>query len=333
MIMKSNQQRGRRGRVSGNAALVRRMPMAAVLLLSLALPAHASQFTRTFVSSGGNDSNSCTITQPCASFARAYIQTLPNGIIAALDPGKYGSLTIAQPITINGNGWSAVTALAQGNGFTINAGSGDVTLIGIEIDGAGAAYNGIVFNSGSSLTVTGCTVQNFVQDGGQDVDTGNGILVQPTTGTLSLAVTNTTVANNQFTGIYYLPAGGSPVLQAVVDGVTALANNGGIVFSTNSGTTTGTISNSVVSNNNSGVGIGASILSTDTLSIDSVTVTNNPVGISVLGGQVTLGRSVVTGNQTGIYNVTQSLYSYGNNQINLNSTQDINGSLASFTNK
>ena len=127
--------------------------------------------TRTFVSSSGVDVNSCTIAAPCATFARAYTVTQSSGIIAALDPGKYGPLTITYPVTVNGNGWAAITAPAQGNGITINAGSGNVNLIGLEVDGAGAAYNGIVFNSGSSLTVSNCIVKDFISSNGTS---GNG---------------------------------------------------------------------------------------------------------------------------------------------------------------
>jgi hypothetical protein len=89
---------------------------------ALALPAQATS-TRTFVSAAGVDSNPCTITQPCASFAHAYSVTAASGIVAALDPGKYGPVTITGPITINGNGWAAITAPAAGNGITITAGT------------------------------------------------------------------------------------------------------------------------------------------------------------------------------------------------------------------
>src|SRR5580704_17769947 len=80
-------------------------------------PAQAQNgtLTRSFVSSAGVDTNPCTITQPCASFAVAYTKIGANGIIAALDPGKYGPLTITGPVTVNGNGWSAITAPAQNN--------------------------------------------------------------------------------------------------------------------------------------------------------------------------------------------------------------------------
>src|ERR1700681_167338 len=164
--------------------------------LALALPAQAS-LTRTFVSSAGSDANPCTITQPCATFAHAYSLTPASVIVAALDPGKYGPLTITGAITINGNGWAAITAPAAGNGITITtAGASDkVTLTGLNIDGAAAGYNGVVLNSAGSLTVTNCTLQNFAYDGTHPT-TGNGILMQPTAGTLAFTITNTTASNN-----------------------------------------------------------------------------------------------------------------------------------------
>ena len=75
-------------------------------------PAHAQNgsLTRSFVSSAGLDTNPCTITQPCGTFAVAYTKISANGIIAALDPGKYGPIAIIGPVTINGNGWAAITA-------------------------------------------------------------------------------------------------------------------------------------------------------------------------------------------------------------------------------
>ena len=141
--------------------------LAAVLVVSL--PAHAAgTLTRTFVSSSGVDTNACTIAAPCATFARAYSQVAPNGIVAALDPGKYGLLTITGPVTIDGNGWAAITALVNGSGILIQAQSGDnVILRGITVDGGGAsAPNGIEFDTGASLTITGCTVRNI--GGGHD---------------------------------------------------------------------------------------------------------------------------------------------------------------------
>ena len=295
-----------------------------------AIPAQAASVTRTFVSAIGNDNNNCTITQPCATFARAYSLTLADGIIAALDPGKYGPLTITRPITVNGNGWAAITAPAAGNGFTINAVSGNVILTGLEIDGAGAAYNGVVFNSGSSLTITDCVVQNFFWDG-MHPTTGNGILIQPSSGTINFAITKTTVSNNSLGGIIYLPSG-TPTANGAIDHVTATGNMDGIDFipqSATGGSTVAAISNSIVSNNSAN-GIVAGSGQPLTLSINSVNVSGNGFGISASGtAKVLLGQSVITGNTNGTSNTTSSntFYSVQNNLIGLNGNDVANAAL------
>src|SRR5271168_2819105 len=136
---------------------------AIAVVASAPAQAQNGSLTRSFVSSAGVDSNACTIAAPCASFAHAYTMVGANGIIAALDPGKYGPIAITSAVTINGNGWAAITATAQGNGITIAAGSGNVTLTGLEIDVAGAGYNGIVFNAGGNLVVKNCVLKDFLR--------------------------------------------------------------------------------------------------------------------------------------------------------------------------
>jgi hypothetical protein len=293
---------------------------------ALALPAQAALLTRTFVSAAGVDSNPCTITQPCATFNHAYGLTAASGIIAALDPGRYGPLTITGAITINGNGWAAITAPAAGNGITITAGATDnVALIGLEIDGAGAVSNGVLLNSAGSLTVTNCTLQNFVQSG-SDQFTGNGILMRPTTGTLAFTITNTTASNNGFVGISFLPAGGSPSADGVIDHVVADANAFYGIFvdgiNATGGSVVVTISNSIASNNYSAgifAGEGSATLK---VSIDNVTASGNGGGIEAQSpANVLLGRSVITGNALGVgSNLSSNFFTYKDNRINLNGT-------------
>src|ERR1700728_3609227 len=144
------------------------------IFVSAAAQAQNGTLTRSFVSSSGIDSNPCTVAAPCATFAHAYTMVGSTGIVAALDPGKYGPLLITSAVTINGNGWSAVTAPAGNNGITVIAPSGAaVTLIGLEIDGAGAGANGISFASGGSLAVINCYISNFKAPN----NSGNGILI------------------------------------------------------------------------------------------------------------------------------------------------------------
>src|ERR1700723_2542934 len=106
---------------------------AVAIVASSPAQAQNGSLTRSFVSSSGVDTNACTITAPCATFAEAYTKIAANGIIAALDPGKYGPITIAGPVTINGNGWAAITAPAEGIGINVSASSGNVILNGLEM--------------------------------------------------------------------------------------------------------------------------------------------------------------------------------------------------------
>jgi hypothetical protein len=308
------------------------------IIIIAGAPAQAGTLTRTFVSAAGSDSNPCTITQPCASFVAAYNAVAPNGIVAALDPGKYGPLTITGPVTINGNGWAAITAPAQGNGITVNAVTGNVTLTGLEIDGAQAAYNGIAFNSGTNLMVSNCVVQNMVQDQYSDLNTGNGILLAPTSGTIDIAITNTTVSNNGVAGLSYYPPSGSPTVNGTFDRITATANVTGIYIDSSyasGGTTSVTLTNSIASNN-SGLGIFANGGGPATsVLIDNVNASSNYGGIQGFGTpKVVLGRSVVANNsQYGVTNGTNShtFYTYQNNEIYFNGNYNVVNSLTNLT--
>jgi hypothetical protein len=280
--------------------------------------AQTGLLTRSFVSSSGVDTNPCTVAQPCASFAQAYTKVGANGIVAALDPGKYGPINITSPVTINGNGWAAITAPAGGNGIVINTSSGSVILNGLEIDGAGVAYNGIALVSASSLTVSNCTVQNFIQNAASpDSVTGNGIAMGPTSSALTFAITNTTLSNNAANGIYYFPVAGPTVTSGLIDHVIAQANGSGINVRTGlGGATVINVSNSIASNNVAmGIlvdnGGGPSLK----VSIDNVNANGNNLGVNVANTAIVLlNRSVVTGNATGVQN-NGGLFSFGNNVI------------------
>jgi hypothetical protein len=310
-----------------------------ILASALPLPAQAAT-TRTFVSSTGVDTNNntCAITQPCSTFAHAYSLTLPNGIITALDPGKYGPITITGPVTINGNGWAAITAPAQGNGITVNANSTDiVNLNGLEIDGAGAAWNGIQFNSGGNFTVSNCVLGNFVNPPPPNQNNGNGIQVFPTSpGTFTIDINNTVVSNSGNAGIFYASPSGVSNAYISIDHVAAAKSGGvsGMLFGTpaaTGGSTYVSVSNSVASNNlGSGIQAGGTGM---ILAIDNTVISGNghggsfdTSGIFASGfTHVQLSRSSISGNKYGIRNSTDdhTFYSYGDNHINGNDT-DIN---------
>jgi hypothetical protein len=249
-------------------------------------------------------------------------------------PGAYGSFTILHAITIEGQGWSYVAPPSNGAAITITANAGEnIKIHGLSLNGVGAASaNGIVFNAGGSLTVTDCVVQNF--SSGSGYATGDGILMQPTSGTISFAITNTFFSNNGAVAIYYLPPSGAATATGVIDHIVATNNAFGIDIdtATGGGPTTVAISNSVTSNNGlNGIYIqnGSAALA---VSIDNADINGNTYNITAYGtSKVTLGRSVITAGSYGIYNATSpnSFYSYQDNRINENIT-DISSPLSSL---
>jgi hypothetical protein len=299
---------------------------AIAIVASAPAQAQNGSLTRSFVSSAGLDTNACTIAAPCASFAEAYTKIGANGIIAALDPGKYGPIAITGPVTINGNGWAAITATAQGNGIIITAGSGNVTLTGLEIDGAGAAYNGIVFNSGGNLVVKNCVLKDFVINT-QNGQSGNGIWIAPASGTITFTIVDTIVSNSGNAGIFYLPPSGSAAATGVIDHVVATGSSGGGIAAAmnyaSGGSAAISISNSVISNNTGAVGVGAyAPVGSIAMTIDNDEISYNTTGIGINSGNgsstIVLGRSTITNNSNhGIHNA-DTIDTFQNNQIYAN---------------
>jgi hypothetical protein len=317
--------------------MTRTIFIAAALALAVTLPIAPAQaqVNRTFVSAAGSDSNNCAnVTTSCRHFAAAYAATAPSGEIFVLDPANYGSLTITHAVSIEGHGWASIAPPNNGNAITINAGTSDsISIHGVSLNGVGATggTNGIVFNSGGSLTVTDCVMQNFSYTGGVST-TGNGILMQPTSGAISFVITNAIVSNNGNAGFLYMPQSGTATATGVIDHLVATDNAFGILIYTamGGGSTEVAISNGIASNNSTdGIHIvnGSSQLS---ISIDNTGVSSN-IGHGIIASNtanVILGRSVITGNAFGINNSTSpnTLYSYQDNRINGNTT-DISSAL------
>jgi hypothetical protein len=249
-------------------------------------PAHATLLTRTFVSSAGMDTNPCTITQPCATFARAYSLTMANGIIAALAPGKYGPLIITGPITINGYGWASITGPASGIAINISAGPNDaIKLSGLEIDGANVGVDGIAFGTGRSLIVSNCVIRQFAF----------GMVLNAAQSNTELS--DSVFENNMSDGVLDAPLGagatftfdhvrffGNATAMSVQDG------NAPDIPIKASG------SDSIAAGN--GVGFDAAgngII----LFLDNVRAVNNTKGVWVQKGLIFLSRSALDGNGTG----------------------------------
>jgi hypothetical protein len=183
------------------------------------------------------------------------------------------------------------------------------------------------------VTITNCTLQNFLYSSGNST-TGDGILIQPTSGTVSISITNTTASNNGWAGIAYSPQSGTPNINAVIDNVITNSNVYGIysyTYLANGGTADIAVSNSFASNNsNIGFYFENGVSSTTNASLDNVSASANPgAGIRADGSaSVLLGRSVLVGNSHGVIDGTtaHTIYTYQDNRINLN-TADGTGTL------
>ena len=158
---------------------MRRITSAAVALATVVAATPALAFNqKSYVSSSGNDSNSCAgVFNACATLQAAHDKTAPGGDIGVLDPGNYGRLIINRAINITNDGAGTASILVPlgSNGITITAGAGDiVSLRGLVIDGQGVGATGIQVNQANAVHIQNCVIRNFEANGG-----GIGVLLFP----------------------------------------------------------------------------------------------------------------------------------------------------------
>lgn len=220
-----------------------KLSFAAAATLTLVSSQASALNARTWISGKGSDAAGCgPIAAPCRTLQFAHDQTSAGGEIDVLDPAGYGALVITKAINVINEGVGVAGALATigGNAITVNAAAADaVVLRGLAIEGAGFGANGVVFNSGGSLTIANCLVQGFA---GASNTAGNGISLRHTSGTPSVFITGTTASNNGFVGVFYQPTGSGGGTLAI-EHLTAAHNQYGVAVYT--GSSTGQLSMSI----------------------------------------------------------------------------------------
>ena len=266
------------------------------------------------------------VASPCRTLQYAHDNTSDGGEIDVLDAAGYGTIQISKTISIinDGVGTAGVLTTPGQDGIKINTvPTAAVVLRGLTVDGGGVGQNGIVFYAGGSLTISNCVVQNFA---GNSNGAGNGILLWPNSGSQIVTITNTTVSDNQYIGLSYLP-GGSAGGTLTVDRVTATRNGiVGIAVYTlgSSGISIGSMSNSLASNSITGIQvIGGNFVLDNVLAFQ-----NSGKGILATGDgnhstTLTLGRSSAGNNGANISthgddlttDNNTTLLSYGDNHI------------------
>ena len=118
---------------------------------------------RAFVASYGNDTNPCSLTLPCRTFAAAIATTPPNGEVIVLDSGGYGAVTITQSVSIIAapGVYAGISVFASDIGVTVAAGATDkVVLRGLTINGQGG-HNGIYIYSAGHVYIERCTIADM----------------------------------------------------------------------------------------------------------------------------------------------------------------------------
>jgi hypothetical protein len=290
-----------------------------------AVPSANGQSTRTWVSGTGSDTNPCSRTAPCRTFAGAMPQTAAGGEINALDPGGYGAVTVTKPVTIDGDGGQVASVLASGShGIVVTAGPGAVvTLRNLRINGIVGSptpdLNGVQFLTGAALHIENCTIFGFSQ---------NGININANTASPVRVFVTDTVVSNSAGGIAAHNAGAGTVFVSLTP--TSLNQNSGFGLKADgagAGGITGTVSDSSISGNGTGVlAIGGPSAATTTIQVTRSSIGNNvTIGAQSNGTAglafILFSNSLITGNATGLSPVGGgNLISYKNNSFDGNTT-------------
>ena len=311
---------------------------AAIFLAALytAAPANA-QATRTWISGVGDDANPCSRTAPCKTFAGAISKTAAGGEIDCLDPGGFGAVTITKSITLDcggGIGGQVGSILVTGtNGVTINGASvlvkiRNLTINGIQQSGS-PGLSGIKFLNGSALIVEHVGIFGM---GGSSGNNG-GVDFEPNTAA-TLDMVDVEVQFGLGDGVLLKPQVGGSVSASMTQ-VRAFRNGGAGVRADSTNIASGAAVNaslidSVLSSNLFGLfAYTPASTGTDTVMLNHVSALNNSsAGVIANGASATvrMGSSTVSGNATGLATVPVAtpgtISSYGNNQINGNTSAD-----------
>jgi hypothetical protein len=283
---------------------------AACLLVVAAAATSNAQATRTWVSGTGMDSNPCSRTAPCQTFAGAIAKTAACGEISVLDPHGFGAVTITKSITINGEGsLASVLSTLGSTAIIVNAAATDnVYLKNLDINGACSGLNGITWLAGNTLILDKVRIYNFTNLGVNVSKTATGYL----------SVSNSHVSNCVAGGIVSTTSGGT--VRADINDTKVFGCTNGYKAGTNSQFT-------IKSSTASGCGTAGFLASGSTavINMESCVATHNGNGVkSDSSAVVRVGQSTVANNITKGLDITGggSIESYQDNYIGGNPGSD-----------
>jgi hypothetical protein len=294
---------------------------------------------RTFVASGGNDANPCSLVAPCRSFLTAINRTSFGGEVIVLDSAGYGPVVINKAVSIIAPpGVYAGVSVFSGTGIVVNPALGNVTLRGLTINALGGAI-GIDFQSGSALYLDNVTVSGFPTAGlNAFVSAAGTVAVHGSTfrgngtgaafgGTGAVgAALEVSVEGSQFdgngTGVRFAGAGTfGEFRQTTLAGGTT----GALVQPTTGGGTNRVDFLDTTITRNSGAGIqSGGVTGTANVSLTGSMVSGNGTGVQAGSGAVVyLTDSTVTRNATGLATSGGTINTGSDNRLQNNT---VNGS-------
>jgi hypothetical protein len=114
------------------------------------------------VSGTGNDTNPCSRTSPCLTFAGALSKTAAGGEIDCLDAGSFGTVTINKAITIDcAGGGGGITIPNGGNGINVAAGATDKVVIRNMLIQGPFGNNGVRVTAGDRVMLDNVRIAAF----------------------------------------------------------------------------------------------------------------------------------------------------------------------------
>jgi hypothetical protein len=289
---------------------MKRLAVLAVVALAIAVlnaaPAQALS-TTTFVSGNGLDTNPCTHTAPCRSFAAAVLVTSPGGQVTMLDPAGYGPVTITHAISIvnDGDGEAGINDPgATEDAIMINAGPSDViNLRGLTLNGVGTGRFGIDFTSGGALNIQNCVIRDFSDGGVSATLSATGVFI----------MSDTIVAHNGVVGIFLQAAavGSTADLRRVA--VIGNAGDGIDLIAGNTANLRGAIADSVAAGNggsgfNFGAGVGG------VFAVINSQALRNGTGLAA-SSTTYISQTTLAGNSLGFFAASGALQTFGDNYI------------------
>jgi len=164
--------------------------------------------------------NPCSRTAPCKTFAGAISKTATGGIINALDSAGFGTLTITKAITVDATPFMGGMLAGGVAGVIVNAGTADVFLRGLDIEGTGGGTRGIRILAAGRVEIDRCRIAQFTQ---------RGISVE-TSAAVSVTVNNTLVHGNTGDGIVFQPSAGTPTNRGEIKDSVIDNNTGNGIF-------------------------------------------------------------------------------------------------------